>query len=144
MVALPPAHPLARNNAIRMQDLDQQCYLGRASCEFYDHLRKIRLELGGIEFKRPYSSDRDDWVQSMVMAGLGFTYIPEYAVTLPGLIALPLVEPEVVRTVQLVTVRGRPHSPAVGAFVRQARKHDWRGKVDAPQAGEFEIDEART
>lgn len=144
MVALPPAHPLARNNAIRMQDLDQQCYLGRASCEFYDHLRKIRLDLGGIEFKRPYSSDRDDWVQSMVMAGLGFTYIPEYAVTLPGLIALPLVEPEVVRTVQLVTVRGRPHSPAVGAFVRQARKHDWRGKVDAPQAGEFEIDEART
>ena len=31
----------------------------------------------------------------------------------------------------LVTVRGRPHSPAVGAFVREARKHAWAGKIDA-------------
>lgn len=32
-------------------------------------------------------------------------------------------------TVQLVTVRGRPHSPAVGAFVRAANGHAWAGKV---------------
>jgi hypothetical protein len=27
----------------------------------------------------------------------------------------------VIRTVNLVTVRGRPHSPAVGSFVREAK-----------------------
>lgn len=132
MVALPPASPLARQNAIRMRDLDGQRYLGRASCEFYNHLRRLRLEIGGIEFQRPYSSDRDDWVQSMVLAGLGFTYIPEYAITVGGLEARPLVEPEVWRTVQLVTVRGRPHSPAVGAFLREARRHAWAGKAEPP------------
>jgi DNA-binding transcriptional LysR family regulator len=62
----------------------------------------------------------------MVMAGLGFTYIPEHAVTVPGLVIRPLVEPEVYRTVSLVTVRGRPHSPAVGAFVREAKRYDWQ------------------
>lgn len=137
MVAVAPGDPLARQNAIRMRDLNQLHYLGRATCEFYEHLRRIRLEIGGIEFKRRYSSDRDDWVQSMVLAGLGFTYIPEFAVTLPGLVARPLVDPEVRRTVQLVTVRGRPHSPTVGAFVREARRFAWAGKVAPPPAGDL-------
>jgi DNA-binding transcriptional LysR family regulator len=61
----------------------------------------------------------------MVLSGLGFTYIPEYAVTVPGLVTRPLVEPEVFRTVSLVTVRGRPHSPAVGACVRAAKGYGW-------------------
>lgn len=135
MVVLPPTHTLARRNSIRIQDLNRQPYLGRANCEFYAHLRQIRLDIGDIEFAQPYSSDRDDWVQSMVMAGLGFTYMPEYAITLTQNVALPLVEPEVWRTVQLVTVRGRPHSPGVGAFIREARRHDWAGKVTFSTGG---------
>ena len=55
----------------------------------------------------------------MAMAGLGFSFIPEHAVTMPGLRVRPLIEPEIVRTIQVVTVRGRPHVPAVGAFVRE-------------------------
>jgi DNA-binding transcriptional LysR family regulator len=131
VVALAPDDPLAARDAVRMRDLNGHSYLGRKKCEFHEHLRAARLRLGGIEFERPYTSDRDDWVQSMVLAGLGFTYIPEFAVAMPGLVLRPLVEPEVWRTVQLVTVRGRPHSPAVGAFVHAARRHSWPGKVDA-------------
>jgi DNA-binding transcriptional LysR family regulator len=69
----------------------------------------------------------------MVLAGLGFTYIPEYAVTVPGLVIRSLIDPEVCRTVSLVTVRGRPHSPAVGAFVREAKRHDWAGRPAGPE-----------
>ena len=129
-VALTPNDPLAQKQSIRMGDLNGRRYLGRSKCEYFQHLKDIRLKLGGIEFKRPYTSDRDDWVQSMVVAGLGFTYIPEFAVTLPELVVRPLIEPEVARTVQLVTVRGRPHAAAVGAFLRAARQHQWRGKLD--------------
>ncbi len=132
LVAIGPDHRLAREKSLSMRDLNQERYLGRVNCEFFQHLRTIRLELGGIEFQRPYSSDRDDWVQCMVKAGIGFTYMPAYAVSIPGIVTLPLVDPEVWRTVQLVTVRGRPHSPAVGAFVRTARSHAWDGKVMMP------------
>jgi len=131
VVALPPGDRLSQSNAVRMRDLNRYCYLGRANCEYHDYLREARTKLGGIEFERPYTSDRDDWVQSMVMAGLGFTFIPEYAVTMPQIATRPLIEPEVWRTVQFVTVRGRPHSPAVGAFVRAAREQAWEGKVSA-------------
>ena len=59
------------------------------------------------------------------MAGMGFTFIPEFAVTMPGLEVRPLIEPEIVRTIQVVTVHGRPHAPAVGAFVREILAFPW-------------------
>lgn len=129
VVAVGAGHPFERLNAVRVKDLHGQRYLARANCEYYDYLRNVREKIGGVELKRPYTSERDDWIQCMVLAGLGFTYIPEYAVTVPGLQLRPLVEPEVYRTVSLVTVRGRPHAPAVGAFVRAAKSHQW---TDAP------------
>jgi DNA-binding transcriptional LysR family regulator len=61
----------------------------------------------------------------MAMAGLGFSFIPEHAVTMPGLRVRPLIDPEIVRTIQVVTVRGRPHLPAVGAFVREVLAFPW-------------------
>ena len=39
----------------------------------------------------------------------------------------PLVEPELWREVNLVTVRGWPHSPAIGALVREAMRTQWLG-----------------
>lgn len=128
VIAVGPGHPLERLNAVRIRDLDGHNYLARANCEYQEYLRDIRVGIGGVELKRPYASERDDWVQCMVLAGLGFTYIPEFAVTVPGLVIRPLIEPELYRTVNLVTVRGRPHSPAVGAFVREARTHHWKGE----------------
>ncbi len=43
----------------------------------------------------------------------------------PDLVVRPLVEPSFSRTIYLTTVRGRPHSPAVGAFVKEARRYPW-------------------
>lgn len=43
-----------------------------------------------------------------------------------------LIDPEFVRTIMLITVRGRPHSPAVGAFVQAARTFKWPQSRFAP------------
>ena len=60
-------------------------------------------------------------------AGLGFGFMPEHTVSHPGVVARPLIEPEWWREVHLATVRGRPHSPAVGALVREAMRVRWMG-----------------
>jgi hypothetical protein len=39
-----------------------------------------------------------------------------------------MIDPEFWREVNLVTVRGRPHSPGVGALVREAMRTQWMGK----------------
>ena len=75
-----------------------------------------------------YWSERDDWTLAMVAAGLGFGFMPANAVKYPGVVGLPIVEPEFWRDVNLVGVRGRPHSPAVGALVREAMRKSWFGK----------------
>jgi len=79
----------------------------------------------GVSTRTVFSSTRDDWVQGMIKAGLGFGFFPQYCVIDQDLVVRPLIEPGYSRTIYLATVRGRPHSPAVGAFVKEARHHDW-------------------
>ena len=79
----------------------------------------------GVFLRQVFSSPRDDWVQGMIKAGLGLGFFPEFSVTDPDLVVRPLVEPSFHGTVYLATVRGRPHSPAVGAFVQEARRFPW-------------------
>ncbi len=72
-----------------------------------------------------FRSEREDWVQAMVAAGLGLAFMPEHSVTHPGTIIRPLVEPEVERTVALMTSPGRPQAAPVAGFLRAARAHRW-------------------
>jgi DNA-binding transcriptional LysR family regulator len=128
VIALNARHPLARKNAVAVQDLDGQRYLNRANCEVIDHARAIFLE-HGAKVDRVYRSERDDWILAMVATGLGFGFLPRYCIPeRSDVVVRPLVEPEIWREVSLFTVRGRPHSPAVGALVREAMRFKWMGR----------------
>jgi DNA-binding transcriptional LysR family regulator len=124
LVAFPPGHRFAGQNGVRMKDADGESYLLRINCEFKDHLRSLR-EARGVELRHVYRSEREDWIQTMVMAGIGIAFLPEYSVLLSGLQTRPLVDPEVAREVSLVTVAGRRFSPAVAAFVRAITAYPW-------------------
>ncbi len=52
--------------------------------------------------------------------------MPLHSAVHPGVVALPIIEPEFWRVVSLFTVRGR--RPAVGAFVREAVQKKWFGE----------------
>jgi hypothetical protein len=78
-----------------------------------------------VELYARFRSEREDWVQAMVLARIGFAFMAEYSVTLPGLLQRPLVEPEVERTIAPITVPGRPFSPAAASFVRAAQSFNW-------------------
>lgn len=127
MVVIPPNHLLAMKDAIRVKDLQGMNYVNRAKCEFNGYAGQFFREQG-VECKTVYRSERDDWVVAMIRAGLGFGFMPEFSVTDPAVIARPLIEPDFWRTVNLCTVRGRPHSPAVGALVREAMRVSWHGR----------------
>ena len=127
MIVVPPNHPLSSRNAIRVKDLNGERYLNRTNCEFNGYAGPIFRERGAV-CETVYRSDRDDWILAMIAAGLGFGFMPEYCVPEAAVVARPLIDPEFWREVNLVTVRGRPHSPAVGAFVREAMRTQWLGQ----------------
>lgn len=124
VLALSPMHRLANADIVPCRELDGECYVNRANCEYYDLVHQHFIA-NGIRTKKVFSSECDEWVLGMIKAGLGFGYFPEFAVNDPNVVTKPLVDPTFSRTVALTTVRGRPHSPAVGAFVRQAKSEKW-------------------
>jgi DNA-binding transcriptional LysR family regulator len=124
VVAIPPTHHFAAKNVVRVSDLNKENYVSRSNCEVYEYAKQ-RFNNAGAYVKQVFTSERDDWVQGMIKAGLGFGFFPEFCVNDPGLVTRRLIDPEIIRTIMLVTVRGRPHSPAVGAFMRQAKAYPW-------------------
>ncbi len=129
VVAVSRNHRLAAKDTIRGSDLHGEAYVNRSNCEYLEFAR-AQLKARGVATRQVFSSERDDWVQGMIKAELGFGFFPEFCVTDPSLITRPLVEPEFTRRIELVTVRGRPHSPAVGAFVAEARSFMWPRRRD--------------
>ncbi len=126
VVVLPAEHRLRQMNAVRLGDLTGEDYVDRLSCEMREMVMKV-CESEGVELYARFRSEREDWVQAMVTAGIGFAFMPEYSVSLPGLVQRPLVEPEVSRKVALATVPGRKHAPATAALVRAAQSYAWPG-----------------
>lgn len=124
VVLLPPEHPLRESNALELRDLSDQPYVDRLSCEMREMVMSICDDMG-VKLYARFRSEREDWVQAMVMANIGFAFMPEYSVTHPDSIRRPLVDPAVGRTISLITVPGRKHSPAVTAFIRTVRTHRW-------------------
>jgi DNA-binding transcriptional LysR family regulator len=124
VVLLPPQHPLSTRNALALRDLSGQPYVDRLACEMREMVMGVCDDMG-VKLYARFRSEREDWVQAMVMANIGFAFMPEYSVTHPDSVRRPLVDPEVKRTISLITVPGRKHSPAVAAFIRTVRSHKW-------------------
>ena len=124
VILLPPNHRLCAKNPVTAADLHEEPYVSRSNCEVFEPVR-ADLNSRGVFMRKVFSSPRDDWVQGMIKAGLGLGFFPRFAVTDPDLVVRPLVEPGYSRTIYLASVRGRPHSPAVGAFVQEARRFPW-------------------
>ncbi len=126
VVIFPPDHRLAKLNAIKLSDLSNEPYVDRLSCEMRDMVMDV-CRTHDVNLYARFRSEREDWVQAMVLARIGFAFMPECSVTLPDLLQRPLIEPEVTRTISLVSAPGRPFSPATGAMVRATQYFDWPG-----------------
>ncbi len=126
VVVFPPGHRFEGLDAIRLKDVSGEAYVDRLACEMRD-LVTATCKTKEVELYATFQSEREDWIQGMVMADMGFAFMPEYSVTLGALLSRPLIDPVVERTVSLVSPPDRRHSPAAAVFAREARTHRWPG-----------------
>jgi LysR family transcriptional regulator, hydrogen peroxide-inducible genes activator len=124
-VAFPPGHRFAGMEEVPTIACDGESYLMRINCEYGNYWDDF-LQENKVDLKEVYRSEREDWIQTMVMAGMGICFIPEFSPIMPGLHTRPLREPEVYREVSLVNVPGRRFSPAVAAFVKTVKRYPWQ------------------
>jgi DNA-binding transcriptional LysR family regulator len=126
VIAVHRSHKLSNARGFPVSAMNGESYIHRMNCEFAGYADRILSEKG-VTCTPTYWSERDDWTLAMVAAGLGFAFMPANAVKHPGVIGVPVVDPEFWRLVNLVTVRGRPYSPGIGALVREAMRKKWYG-----------------
>ena len=124
VIACSAGHPFARKNQVRVADLDGQAYLARINCEYFDTLRDV-CQANGSRLMGSFRSEREDWILTMVAAGMGICFLPEFSNTIPGVISRHVVDPSVAREVSLVTIAGRRWSSPLAAFVRAVRQYPW-------------------
>ena len=124
VIACAAGHRFATKAKIPMSELDGEFYFSRINCEFDDVLDQFVRDQGA-KLLKSYRSEREDWILTMVAAGLGVSFLPEYTAVFPGVFACPVVSPSVAREVCLVSVAGRRQSPPVAAFVRSVSSYAW-------------------
>jgi LysR family hydrogen peroxide-inducible transcriptional activator len=124
-VSFAPGHRFEQMNAVSMRELQGEDYVRRLHCEFPTNLSQLGVPRPYDSVNVRYVGEREDWIQSLVRAGLGCAVMPEYLPLLPGLEVRRLVDPEVYRQISLATVAGRPHSVPVAAAGAAARRYRW-------------------
>lgn len=133
-VAFAPGHRFERMNAVPLRELDGEPYIKRLHCEFPSNFARLDVAKPYRDVSVRYMTEREDWVQAMVAAGLGCTLMPRFLPIVDGVLLRPVVEPEVSRQISIVTVAGRPHSEPVALAVGTARSLTW--ETEAPAAAQ--------
>jgi DNA-binding transcriptional LysR family regulator len=123
-VAFPPGHRFERSREVAVADLDGESYLGRLNCEYWDQLAAL-LRAKEAHLTTPFRSEREDWIQTMILAGFGVSFLPEYSIIVDGVQTRPVCEPPVEREINVVTVAGRQFSPPVAALIRDIKTYNW-------------------
>ena len=124
-VAFSTGHPFEMRNTLHLTDVLGEAYLERINCEYGNHIDAL-CENRGLKIQSAYRSEREDWILAMVAAGMGVCFIAEFSAIQPGICHRPVVDPEIVREVCLVSVADRSHSPAILAFAKAVREYEWQ------------------
>ena len=125
VITYPSGHRFGEMDRVPLSELDGERYLNRVNCEYLDVFAETGMTFE-YEVDERFQSEHESWVQAMVVAGLGCAVMPRSLATAPELQSRPLVDPEISRTVSVVTRRGRQHTPVVGQFVDLCRRMEWQ------------------
>ncbi len=123
VVAFPQGHRFEAMREVPLKELEVENYLARVNCEHPRFLDTLDISASFV-VNAKFRSEREDWIQAMIAAGMGVAVMPEFMPSKPGIATRLLVEPEVSRTISLVTVSGRRFSPTIEILVRLARQFE--------------------
>jgi DNA-binding transcriptional LysR family regulator len=117
-------HPLSGDGPIELHELNGVAYLDRLRCEFRETIFAIAEEQK-LEIDVILRSEREDWIQNLVAAGHGVTMLPRNSIVVDGLSTRQVNGIPTERTIDIVTVRGRPLRKNVQRFVDFLAGYDW-------------------
>lgn len=126
-------HPLAAEPRLPLEAVSGQRYVDRLRCEFredfFDILADRKLDVDLV-----LRSEREDWIQTAVSAGLGVSIVPRDMLMRTGIVTRAFEDLSVTRDVEILTVRGRQRSTALERFLAFMAERDWTTGAGSPTA----------
>lgn len=120
-VVLPPGHRLAAQETVALADLAGEPYIDRLACEMREQVTAACASRE-VALYAAYRTAREDWVQSLVQAGVGFAFMPEHSILGGETSQRLLVQPGVKRTVSLARSGDRALTPTTKLFWETMRR----------------------
>ncbi|NER79342.1 MAG: LysR family transcriptional regulator [Leptolyngbya sp. SIO1D8] len=121
-LAVPQNHAFAQRASVRLAELDGLPLIDRVNCEFFQQECQILAE-ANVCPRVVYRASHEEWVMSLVKAGLGVSIMP-YWRNLSGVVYLPISDLDFQRTIGLKWRQPQP-SKLVEQFCRFASSHSW-------------------
>jgi len=123
-LAMSSADPLAAKPEIFLADLHDRTYVDRLHCEFregfFNKLRDHDMVVDVV-----LRSEREDWIQQAVRDGIGISFLPRNSIIVSGITTRPVEGIDVVRSIQIATVKDRPRRQTVSTFIDTMKRYDW-------------------
>ncbi len=119
-LAVPLYHPLSQRETIQKTEINGLPFIERIHCEIG---RNCPQYFDGLEPRIIYWADNEEWVISLVQAGLGVTIMPVW-MDIPGIVYVPFDDLILSRKIGL-KFRSRQSSSYVDQFRLFARSHNW-------------------
>jgi LysR family hydrogen peroxide-inducible transcriptional activator len=124
VVAFPPNHEFAEQDAVSLKEVARQRYVDRLHCEFRHEFLEF-CEEENLALDIAFRSQREDWIQSLIRDGVGVSVIPEYSILWPELDYRPISDPALSRTVEFAVVDLPRVTAALDLLIEQARNYSW-------------------
>lgn len=125
VVAFSPDHHFAGAERIDLGEVMQEPYLDRLNCEFRGTFISESERMGSqVEFVA--RSEREDWIQTLVRAGLGVTILPIGSIMVEGLETRPISDESLKRTVSLAVPFGREDTVHLRSLLSAMRRCNWK------------------
>jgi LysR family hydrogen peroxide-inducible transcriptional activator len=126
LVAFPSGHRFQQMKSIRVSDFARERYVVWRRCEAIERVMEA-CRTQGFEPDCEIVSEREDWAQAMIAAGMGITVVPASTSPFHGVATRPLSDLHLERDVYLVSVAERHVEPPVKRFIRSIQTHTWNG-----------------
>ena len=117
-------HPLGGKSAVEIAELEGQQIIARPYCEHAGNFSGI-LKERSISVSEYHELSHDSDLGALVGEGLGVGIAPRSTQTPEGVVAIPIKDAGLRRTVSLFAVAGRRYSPAASGLIRLLRAADW-------------------
>jgi DNA-binding transcriptional LysR family regulator len=131
VVAFADGHRFAAMQEVTLYDVAEEVYVDRLKCEirqpFFDFMDHNDLDL-----RVACSSQREDWIQELVIRGLGVSIMPRFSITTRRLGWRALAGP-LSRSREIMIARADGYSPqsVANSFYSEATTFHWQSALGA-------------